>query len=355
MNTLAWIFLSAAGAAALGLAVMKRAERARLRTRRNEEAAAEAASRAEAQRHVEVPFQEIHLDRVPVRSALTGYDFLFSASVWWRPAGTEGDVPHGNRAGLAAAGIIRKAQELTCREHPDRYGAVQYLLEERLGSHALDDSATLVVMATDVTLALVPEDAERLRKLAGLRKEEDTWEQERQYERSKRQYLTDEVLQTPGSAVVWWLARHDEEIERAVDLLGPLARLSAASNNTEVVELFRHLVDGPEPRAALWSEDDAFPRDHPQDEPPRPPDVAARAEAFLEDLGLGEPSAERWSFLHRLLRLLEAAERHDEAAHIRKRLWTDPEEDLTAAPPPPDDPGDPAAAAASWAAAPESP
>ncbi|MCX5375857.1 hypothetical protein [Streptomyces sp. NBC_00091] len=352
MNTLAWIFLIAAGAAALGLVLMKRTERARLRARRAEAAAAAEAS-AEPQRPAEAPFREAHLDQVAVPSLLPDYDFLLSASVWWRPAGTEGDVPHGNRAGLAVASVIRRAQELTRRERPDRYGSVQYLLEERLGSHALDDSATLVVMATDVTLTLVPEDRDRLRRLAGLRKEEDTWEQERQYERSKRKYLADEILQSPGSAVVWWLARHDEDIERAVDLLGPLAQLSAASNNTEVVELFRHLVDGPpEPGPAPWPDDDTLPRDHPQHEPP---DVVARVEAFLEDLGLGEPSAERQSFLHRLLRLLAAAGRQEEAERVRSRLWTESTtEDPTPAPPP-EDTGDSEATTNPWPTDPGTP
>ncbi|MBT2452532.1 hypothetical protein J7F03_36880 [Streptomyces sp. ISL-43] len=237
-------------------------------------------------------------------------------------------------------------QEFTRREHPDRYGSVQYLLEEQLGSHALDDTATLVVMVTDVTLALAPEDRDRLRKLAGLRKEEDTWEQERQYERSKRKYLADEILQTPGSAAVWWLARHDDDIERAVDLLGPLAQLSAASNNTEVAELFRHLVEGrPEPGSAPWA-DDGLARNHPQDEPLG---VVACVAALLEGLGLAEPSAERSVFLHRLAQFLSAAGRGEDAERIRSRLWTDATTEDTTPAPPPDAPDHANATSTPWA------
>ncbi|MEV7519755.1 hypothetical protein [Streptomyces sp. NPDC091371] len=266
-------------------------------------------------------------------SMLPDYDFLFSASVSWRPAVTEGDVPHGNRAGLAAASVLRRTQELTRREHPERYGSVQYTLEEKLGTHTLDDTATLVVMVTDVMLTLAPEDRDRLRKLAGLRKEEDTWEQERQYERSKRRYLADEILETPGSAVVWWLARHDHDIEGAVDLLGPLAQLSAAANNTEVAELFRHLVEGlPHPGPTSRPED-TLPRDHPHDEPL---DTVARMEQLLDGLGLAEPSAERSAFLHRLLLWLAAADRREDADRIRRQLWPEsPTDDPTRSRPPP--------------------
>ncbi|GGV66065.1 hypothetical protein GCM10010294_19140 [Streptomyces griseoloalbus] len=100
-------------------------------------------------------------------------------------------------------------------------------------------------MAADVTLALAPADRERLRKLKDLRKDEEVWEYERQHERNKRRYLGDDVLKSVGTAVVWWLARHENEIEKAVDMIGPLARIAAAANGEEVPELFRHLLVPP--------------------------------------------------------------------------------------------------------------
>ncbi|UQX02996.1 hypothetical protein [Streptomyces sp. RerS4] len=295
---LPWIFLAVTLGAAVALILVKRAERARLRARVHHQQSTETAS--EPQQPAEPPFQEIHLERVAVPSSLPDYDFLFSASVWWRPAGTQGTVPHGNRSGLAAAHVIRRAQEFTRNERPERHGAVQYLLEEALGTHTLDDTATLVVMATDVTLALVPEDRDRLRKLAGLRKEEDTWEQERQYERSRRKYLADEVLQTPGSAAVWWLSRHEEDIERAVELLGPFAQLSAASNNTEVATLFRHLVERPST---------------PTEEPTV--DVLTCVTALLDLLDLSPDSPDGEAFLLRLEAWLDSVDRSEEAARLR--------------------------------------
>lgn len=51
--------------------------------------------------------------------------------------------------------------------------------------------------------------------------------------------------QSAGSAVVWWLARHENKIEKAVDMIGPLAQIAAAANDEEVPELFRHLLVPP--------------------------------------------------------------------------------------------------------------
>ena len=45
------------------------------------------------------------------------------------------------------------------------------------------------------------------------------------------------MLTSTGSAVVWWLARHEDEMEKAVDMVGPLAQITAAANDEEVPEL----------------------------------------------------------------------------------------------------------------------
>ncbi|MEU1088715.1 hypothetical protein ACFYPN_03645 [Streptomyces sp. NPDC005576] len=52
-------------------------------------------------------------------------------------------------------------------------------------------------------------------------------------------------VKSADSAVVGWLARHENEIEKAVDMIGPLTRVSAAANDEEVPELFRHLLVPP--------------------------------------------------------------------------------------------------------------
>ncbi|MFJ8847627.1 hypothetical protein ACIRFF_32535 [Streptomyces cyaneofuscatus] len=99
-----------------------------------------------------------------------------------------------------------------------------------MGVPLSDRSGRVKAPAADVTLPLAPADRERLRKLNDLRKDEELWEYERQHERNKRRHLGDDVLKSAGSAVVWWLARHENEIEKAVDMTGPLAQIVSAAN-----------------------------------------------------------------------------------------------------------------------------
>ncbi|MGA5000772.1 hypothetical protein ACPCB7_22395 [Streptomyces arboris] len=84
-----------------------------------------------------------------------------------------------------------------------------------MGVPLSDRSGRVKAPAADVTLPLAPADRERLRKLNDLRKDEELWEYERQHERNKRRYLGDDVLKSAGRAVVWLLARHENEIEKA--------------------------------------------------------------------------------------------------------------------------------------------
>ncbi|MEU4263724.1 hypothetical protein [Streptomyces sp. NPDC025273] len=194
---------------------------------------------------VEQPYQETRVIDAVLPSATDDYDFLFSATVWWKP------VPdHTGRSGdaspaLAASSIVRRAQEVVRHEEPGRASFAQYLLDGELGVLLPDRNDRVKALATDVTLTLAPADRERLRKLNDLRKDEEIWEYEREHERNKRRYLGDDVLKSAGSAVVWWLARHENEIEKAVHMIGPLAQIAAAANDEEVPELFRHLLVPP--------------------------------------------------------------------------------------------------------------
>jgi hypothetical protein len=86
----------------------------------------------------------------------------------------------------------------------------------------------------DVKLVVSDEDARRLTRLAELRKHERMWEQERRMEVSMRRYLSEDVLKDTGSAVVWWLARHTDQIEQSAQMIGHLAQLTAAANSKDL-------------------------------------------------------------------------------------------------------------------------
>ncbi len=143
---------------------------------------------------------------------------------------------------------------------------------------------------------------------------EDVWERERDHERRKRAYLGDDVLQSTGSAVVWWLAQHDNDVEGAVRLIGALAELSAAANDAEVPELFRYLVP-PRHFSGSFDGDQQFPTGASHDGnhqaagpawagfPAGQFPAASQFGAGLDRLNLGDDQSAH--FAHRLARLIE--------------------------------------------------
>lgn len=187
---------------------------------------------------------------VPLPCAEAGYRMLLSATVHWNPAPNPIGIRHTNPEALALESIRARAGEITARQAPGDHQAVCYQLSAALGTVLPDTSGQVVAWASDVTLSIPDDDAARLRKINDLRKHEQVWDHERGLERTMRAYLRDEVLDTPGSAVVWWLARHPEQVEDTAKLIGPLSRLSAAVHGAPMRELggdlFPHQVGSPD-------------------------------------------------------------------------------------------------------------
>lgn len=278
----------------------------------------------------ELPYQEARVVDAALPSAADGYDFLFSATVWWRPVFDHADRPDGASPALAVSSVVSRALEVVRREEPGRASFAQYLLEGELGVPLPDRSRRVKAMAADVTLTLAPADRERLRKLKDLRKDEEIWEYERQHERNKRRYLGDDVFKSAGSAVVWWLTRHENEIEKAVDMIGPLAQIAAAANDEEVPELFRHLLVPPvgarseatvgDPR---WGGDG---REGGMPDREEEVGISDRLLLLLAALGLKPDMDEHTVFVHRVVRSLEATGLDEAAEEIRRTLLPMPDE-----------------------------
>lgn len=203
-------------------------------------AAAAVASTTPPQSYAAAPLSGISLP-----SALPDYRFVFSATVHWRPAAGTVGPPHASLPAVANNTIIARACEITAAEHPSEHSMVQHKLNAALGVVLPDLHRRVEAWAVQVSLTLPATDGERLRKLSEVRKDEEVWEHERSHERNKRAYLAEDVLKTPGSAVVWWLARNPDSIRETVGLIGILAQLSAAANDTEIPELFRPMVEHP--------------------------------------------------------------------------------------------------------------
>ncbi|WP_016905516.1 hypothetical protein [Streptomyces xiaopingdaonensis] len=184
--------------------------------------------------------REERLTAVTLHSAEEDYDFLFSAVVRWRPLVEPLCSP--SPGALAVSAVVERAAQLTRQLPPDRCSLGQYQLRGALAAMVPEPTGEVEAMAEHVSLTLAESDAQRLERLATVRKEESVWEHERRWETSRREYLGGDVLQDPGRAVVWWLSRNNDDVRRTVDDIDLLARLSSAANNQRVPEEFKDLV-----------------------------------------------------------------------------------------------------------------
>jgi hypothetical protein len=174
-------------------------------------------------------------------SSMDGIPFTFGCTVHWDPAELRLDQGHADPAAIATAAIVDRAREISRFHHPDD-DAVTHVLAASLGRPAATPDRLLQAWATEVKTEVGRHHRDHLDALATLRRQQQLQEQRIANQRMVRAYLGDEVLTDVGSTVVWWLARNEEGVRETVDLIGTLARLSAAANNAEVDELFQHLV-----------------------------------------------------------------------------------------------------------------
>ncbi|WP_207930608.1 hypothetical protein [Streptomyces hainanensis] len=248
--------------------------------------------------------QECRVAQVALPSAAPDYDFLFSATVRWVPQ--EIDVPSSfDPGGIAVQAVLLRARAFAVRQYPTSSTLAQHQLNGYLGVMEADPTGRVLAMARNVTLTLSESDHARLVRLSDVRKDEQVWEHERNYEKNKRAYLTNDVLKDTGSTVVWWLSRNDEQVEGTVDRIGILARLSAAANNSEVMPPFRDLVH------PVLSEPPVEQEERVKEPPPEAADVVA--EALMEWLRLGRDTPEMHHLAWRFAEYLRGAGKVEEA------------------------------------------
>ncbi|MGW7442969.1 hypothetical protein [Kitasatospora sp. NPDC054795] len=285
-------------------------------------------------------WEETRVDEVALPSRVPDYDFCFSAVVWWRPIPNATGLVHADPASLAIETVLARARELAEREVPQRLGLLQHRLNGVLGTQIRDVSGLVEAMGGQVELRLSEDDRERLGKLSEVRKTEEVWEHERRYEQSRRAYLGGDVLKSPGSAVVWWLARHDDKVTEAVDMIGPLAQLSAAANDEAVDELYAHLIAQPmsqtipsldeEAPFRRGEDDDGVggvemgPSGHPGPAGPTSgPVVVGPLNQLLDDIELKKGSPAREVYARRVAEFTDAAGLPEKARLIREGLLGD--------------------------------
>jgi hypothetical protein len=174
---------------------------------------------------------------VRLPSASPDYHFTFSAIVQWSPVMT--GLRHADLGSVAVDALLSRAKALAAGQQPSEEALNQHRLAALLGEPDLDEKGQVRTWATEVRLKLPDADFKHLQNITMLQRRAQTVLLERQLEQDKRAYLRDDVLATPGSAVVWWLANNPGEVAKCVDLLGTLTRLSAAANDIPLDALER--------------------------------------------------------------------------------------------------------------------
>ncbi|MEV5731167.1 hypothetical protein AB0N50_36135 [Streptomyces pharetrae] len=259
--------------------------------------------------------REHHVSRVALPSHWTDYDFLFSATVRWYPLEASGNDPVLNPAGLAVEAVLNRARAITEQREPSRPSLVQHELSGALSRMRPDPAGHLQVMAEDITLVLREHDQERLDRLAEVRKDKAVWEHQRAYEQSKRAYLSEDVLKDTGSAVVWWLAKNDDQVEKTVADIGLLAQLTSAANDTDVPERLRDFVPRPHSETPGLDLLQGLPAPfEPQ------PTAADHFETFLNSMGFTDGDVRRTMLGKQIAEIIRTQDQHETAEDLLRRF-----------------------------------
>jgi hypothetical protein len=171
-------------------------------------------------------YQVRQVSAIPLPSAVPGFSFFFSATVYWLPA-VDGVIEPER---VAAGEIIRRAAEFTQQYDPGQALLVQNGLAEAVADARADPKRRVYARAGSVELTITADDQRHLDEREKLRKQEDLWDLRRRLELNKRKYLADDVLKSPASALVWWLARNDDKPEKVAENIEVLTRLADAAD-----------------------------------------------------------------------------------------------------------------------------
>lgn len=249
------------------------------------------------------------LQGVPLPSADADYRFLLYATVCWRIRIDGADQLYPHPEELAKRIVIERASQLTAHEPPGAYDLVQHRLATALAVVVQDHTGSVDVWAQGVSLGLPNEDLERQHRLATARKNAQVWAHEIDQQRNVRSYLRNDVLGDTGSAVIWWLSQDPKQVQQAVEMIPPLAELTAAANNRnadatpDILNGGGHAQEPP-----LFSPPPAASRE----------DIAANSVGSIADLLFtANAGPERSRFADHIARLVEHYGAADLAARIR--------------------------------------
>ncbi|MFD8387026.1 hypothetical protein ACFV2X_52565 [Streptomyces sp. NPDC059679] len=257
---------------------------------------------------------EYHVSQVALPSLWDDYNFVLSATVRWYLVETPENAPVLNPAGLAVEAVLNRARAITEKREPSQASLVQHELSGALSRMCPDPTGHLQAMAENINLTLLEQDQERLDRLAKVRKDKAVWEHQRKYEQSKRQYLGEDVLKDTGSAVVWWLTKNEEHVEKTVADLALLAQLTSAANDTDIPERLQNLLQQPsELPAPEFLEADPAPT-------PQERTAADHLSGFFDTMGFREGDVRRAMLAKQISDIIKQQNCHETAEDLLHRF-----------------------------------
>jgi hypothetical protein len=265
-----------------------------------------------------------------IGSSIEGFGFQFSATVRWRLVRNEGRTSHADPSSLAKDAVLQRAAAITSSFVPTDHVQAHHRVAAALGVEERDERQLVLASAIDVNITVPDDQSKAVGGMADQLRQARLDEVRFVAERRIREYLHNEALQSTGSALVWWLSRHLENVEEAVELIDTLRRLSVVAQ------------DGEDPGRADYR---VFPTQDHLDATAGRPDADGGSRHTDDDLVrlfdamFPEGDPRRLRFAHELANL--AADFHPVTADRIRRLFglhlvqsDEPEEDA----PPPADP-----------------
>ncbi|MEQ3552484.1 hypothetical protein WIS52_18575 [Pseudonocardia nematodicida] len=200
---------------------------------------------------------------VSLPSSRPDYRFAVSATVAWEPMGDRTD--HDDRDALAHTTFVARAASITARFSLVDWEEAEQALRAELGAPKQDESHTVHVSASDISLSTDEKDVDRVRSIETLRKQKEHFEYRREHEKAVRTYLGGDALISPGSTLIWWLTRNldrpGDAVQQAVERIPTFARISAAAQDSDDPSAYPPPVDPRDDDAGRVLFEEALPDD----------------------------------------------------------------------------------------------
>lgn len=192
------------------------------------------------------------IENRPIPSTDPDFGFVFSARVRWRFVDGREDM--ASELAIEQS-VIARASAVSAEHDLENQETALGELRSELAIPEMESTGAGRAWAKDVVLVVSDEGAKLLAARVELRRERRLRHEKRVLEKDLRSYLQTDAMATPGNAVAWWLAQHDEQtlkerVKEAAELKPILDGLSGIIGTPPATE---HPLDAAEHLArGVW-------------------------------------------------------------------------------------------------------